>query len=105
MKNEKEVLDDMELGKDTRDTLDETLNMLLHIEKCSKFKFVGLLGKLFRSYKLWDIASMEYRNYEDEGYEVVKIKFLDGEPLSVNVTADSLEGIVKDIIRNIEYWR
>ena len=105
MEDEKEVLDDIELGKNTRDALEETLSMLAHLEKDNKLRFVESLGKVFSSYKLWDIASMEYHNYEDDGYEVVNIRFFDGEPLSVNVTAGSLEAIVKDIIRNIECWR
>ena len=105
MDNDKEVLNDIELGNVTEEALEEALHLLAHLERASKLRFVELLGKLFAAYKLWDVAKMDYFYNEIDEEERVTVTFVGGHSIEVNVNADSLEAIVKDVVKNIEYWR
>ena len=80
---------------------DEAMAM---VEQLKKTQFVALLGKLFKSYGLWDVNSMQYIT-DGMLIEKVVVIFNGGYNISVNVRMDSNEAIVKDVIKALENWR
>lgn len=81
-------------------------------EQEEKRAFVEELSRLFQKHRLWSVQEMSYHCNEklvdDETMaptlyaEAVCIQFRPGYAIIANVSADSKEGIVCDILRRIQ---
>ena len=63
-----------------------------------KAGFVQELGALLAKYSREDIAALTYHK-DDDGFEAVTIRYLNGYEKSLNVTGDSVIAILSDVYR------
>lgn len=67
-------------------------------QRHQKALFVNNLGWLLKQTRL-DILECEY--IETGGEEFAVVHFMDGEPLNVNITADSFVAIIRDVCKKL----
>ena len=63
-----------------------------------KAGFVQELGALLAKYSREDIAALTYHK-DDDGFEAVTIRYLNGYEKSLNVTGDSVIAIMVDVYK------
>lgn len=64
----------------------------------NKADFTAELGALLAKYSREDIAALTYHK-DDDGFEAVTIRYLNGYEKSLNVTGDSVIAIMVDVYK------
>lgn len=67
----------------------------------NKADFVRELGELLRRYSREDIEGMTY-DMDNDGFEAVTIRYGNGYERTVNVTGDSVIGILSDVYKALQ---
>lgn len=83
----------------------EFVNKKTTKEREVKAEFVKELGQLLNKYGVEDIKELKYedRSTETNIEEWVTVIFNDGYSYKQSVAMDSLEAIVRDVMRSLEY--
>ena len=83
----------------------EFVNKKTTKEREVKAEFVRELGQLLNKYGVEDIKELKYedRSTETNIEEWVTVIFNDGYSYKQSVAMDSLEAIVRDVMRSLEY--
>lgn len=82
-------------------TNEEFMKLFIEQERIAKKHFIEELGDLCCKYNVGGVFAMKYERNEETGEETVTVGFMGGGAEVVNVTADSLPAMVRDIFKVI----